>query len=187
MIKDKKRNGSRDFEALTKHVSEDSLVLWGWHPGGHRAPVSVPHDVFVARFKQWAAAGGPCPTEKVAAAHTAAISLADVAGTWRLRSISETGDSTIATYQLIATADPSGWTFNVPARNPIPVRVTTAGDSIMTEAGPFESVLRKGVSVTLRGVLRLEGGKLAGTTVAAFGRDGPDSVLRVRTEGTRLR
>ncbi len=65
MIKDKKRNGGRDFEVLTKHVSEDSLVLWGWHPGGPRAPVSVPHDVFVARFKQWAAAGGPCPEQKV--------------------------------------------------------------------------------------------------------------------------
>jgi len=66
MIKDKKANGGRDFEALTKHVSEDSLVLWGWHPGGEREPVSVPHDVFVAKFKQWAAAGGPCPGEQVA-------------------------------------------------------------------------------------------------------------------------
>jgi mono/diheme cytochrome c family protein len=66
IIKDKKQNGGRDFEALTKHVSADSLVLWGWRPGGRREPVSVPHDVFVARFKQWAAAGGPCPAEKVA-------------------------------------------------------------------------------------------------------------------------
>jgi len=66
MIKDKKANGGRNFEALTKHVSEDSLVLWGWHPGGKREPVSVAHDVFVARFKQWAAAGGPCPGEQVA-------------------------------------------------------------------------------------------------------------------------
>jgi hypothetical protein len=66
MIKDKKANGGRNFEALTKHVSEDSLVLWGWHPGGEREPVSVPHDVFVAKFKQWAAAGGPCPGEQVA-------------------------------------------------------------------------------------------------------------------------
>jgi hypothetical protein len=47
--------------ALTTHVSEDKLVLWGWTPGGARAPVSVPHDEFVAKFKQWAAAGGPCP------------------------------------------------------------------------------------------------------------------------------
>jgi hypothetical protein len=46
---------------MLKHVSEDELVLWGWAPGGDRAPVSVPHGEFVSRFSQWAAAGGPCP------------------------------------------------------------------------------------------------------------------------------
>jgi len=67
MLKDKSRNGGRNFEKLIEHVSSDSLVLWGWHPGGARAPVSVPHDEFVAKFKQWAAAGGPCPEGQVAA------------------------------------------------------------------------------------------------------------------------
>ena len=61
MIKDKKSNGDRDFAALLKHVGEDKLVLWGWNPGVGRAPVSVPHDQFVAAFKLWADAGGPCP------------------------------------------------------------------------------------------------------------------------------
>jgi hypothetical protein len=65
MLKDKSKNGGRDFDKLIEHVSSDSLVLWGWHPGGERAPVSVPHDEFVAKFKQWAAAGGPCPEELV--------------------------------------------------------------------------------------------------------------------------
>ncbi len=65
-IKDPQRNGGKDFDALIKHVAEDKLVLWGWSPGGERAPVSVPHDEFVARFKQWAAAGGPCPGGGVA-------------------------------------------------------------------------------------------------------------------------
>ncbi|UHQ22988.1 hypothetical protein LVB77_20465 [Lysobacter sp. 5GHs7-4] len=61
MIQDKKSNGGRDFAALLKHVSEDKLVLWGWEPGGDRAPVAVPHAQFVAQFKLWADAGGPCP------------------------------------------------------------------------------------------------------------------------------
>jgi len=60
-VKSRKENGDRDFAALIKHVSEDKLVLWGWNPGGERAPISVPHDEFVAQFKQWADAGGPCP------------------------------------------------------------------------------------------------------------------------------
>src|SRR3989344_2193886 len=38
MIKDRASNGERDFAALIKHVSEDKLVLWGWNPGGDRAP-----------------------------------------------------------------------------------------------------------------------------------------------------
>ncbi|MGH7699697.1 MAG: hypothetical protein ACREMJ_04135 [Gemmatimonadales bacterium] len=62
-IKSKRANGGRDLEALLHHVSEDQLVLWGWDPGAGRAPVSVPHDEFVARFQQWAAAGGPCPSD----------------------------------------------------------------------------------------------------------------------------
>ena len=66
MLKDKSKNGGRNFTKLIEHVSSDSLVLWGWHPGGNRQPVSVPHDEFVTKFKQWAAAGGPCPTEAVA-------------------------------------------------------------------------------------------------------------------------
>ena len=61
MIPDESRNGGRDFDALLKHVSEDALVLWGWEPGAGRAPVAVPHDRFVAAFKTWAEAGGPCP------------------------------------------------------------------------------------------------------------------------------
>lgn len=46
---------------MLKHVSEDKLVLWGWEPGGERKPVSVPHAEFVAAFKTWSDAGGPCP------------------------------------------------------------------------------------------------------------------------------
>jgi hypothetical protein len=66
MIQDPSRNGKRDLAAMEKHVAEDKLVLWGWEPGGARAPVSVPHAEFVAAFQQWRAAGAPCP-EKGAA------------------------------------------------------------------------------------------------------------------------
>lgn len=61
VIKDKRLNGDRDLAALLQHVSEDKLVLWGWNPGGTRAPVPVPHAQFVAQFKAWADAGAPCP------------------------------------------------------------------------------------------------------------------------------
>ena len=60
MIRDEQANGGRDFEALITHVSSDKLVLWVWSPGDEREPVPVAHRKFVAKFKQWAAAGGPC-------------------------------------------------------------------------------------------------------------------------------
>ncbi len=61
VVKNRASNGNRDLAALIEHVSHDKLVLWGWAPGGRRAPVSVSHDDFVAQFKTWVAAGAPCP------------------------------------------------------------------------------------------------------------------------------
>jgi hypothetical protein len=61
-LKDTMSNGGKDLAALTKHVESDGLVLWGWSPGVDRDAVPVPHAEFVAKFKQWVAAGAPCPT-----------------------------------------------------------------------------------------------------------------------------
>jgi hypothetical protein len=60
-LKDTQQNGGKDMAALIEHVDHDKLVLWGWEPGLGRAPVPVAHAEFVAAFKTWAAAGGPCP------------------------------------------------------------------------------------------------------------------------------
>jgi hypothetical protein len=59
-LKDTSMNGGKDLDALVHHVSSDPLVLWGWNPGAGRRPVSIPHDRFVEKFKQWVAAGAPC-------------------------------------------------------------------------------------------------------------------------------
>ena len=59
-LKNTKANGGKNLAALITHVRDDKLVLWGWDPGVGRKPVSVPHDVFVAKFEQWVAAGAPC-------------------------------------------------------------------------------------------------------------------------------
>jgi hypothetical protein len=59
-LKDESSNGGKNRDALVRHVASDKLVLWGWNPGVGRDPVSIPHDQFVAKFKQWVAAGAPC-------------------------------------------------------------------------------------------------------------------------------
>jgi hypothetical protein len=116
----------------------------------------------------------------------APIALADIAGKWNVRTMAESGDSTLVTYELVATGDTSGWSLNFPKRKPVPMRVVAvAGDSIVTEAGPFESVLRKGIKVTTNSVFRLQDGKLAGTTIAHYATSGPDTVRNLRIDGTR--
>jgi hypothetical protein len=74
----------------------------------------------------------------------------------------------------------------MPKRKPIAVRiVSVAGDSVVAEAGPYESVLRKGVQVTTDNTLRLKDGKLVGKTIAHYKTTKPDSVLELQVEGTR--
>ena len=120
-----------------------------------------------------------------APAAPAPISLADVAGKWTMRTMPADADTTLLTFELVAGADGSGWVFNFPKRKPVPVRVSTSGDSIVTEAGPYESVLRKGTQVTTNSVLRLKDGKLVGTTVAHYKTTGADTVRMLRVEGTK--
>jgi hypothetical protein len=113
------------------------------------------------------------------------MSLGDVAGKWNVRATTGAGDSLVG-YQLTATTDTLGWTITFPNRKPIPMRIVAVdGDSVVTEAGPYESVLRKGVQVRTRNVNRLQDGKLVGTTEARYVTTGADSVLRLRTEGKR--
>ena len=115
----------------------------------------------------------------------AEISLADIAGKWNLRTMDEVGGNVVES-ELTATADTSGWTLTRPNGKTVPVRVVAVGgDSIITEAGPYESALRKGVQVRARTVIRLREGKLVGTTEARYTMKGGDSVANRPTEGTR--
>ena len=60
-LKDVKQTGGKDLPAMLAHVRDVPLVQWGWSPGLGRAPVPVPHALFVERFQAWIDAGAPCP------------------------------------------------------------------------------------------------------------------------------
>jgi hypothetical protein len=125
-------------------------------------------------------------TAPAAPAASPTISLADVAGKWKMRSTDEGGGNPVEV-EMVATADTSGWTLNSPKRKPISIRVVAvAGDSIVTESGPYESFIRKGMQVTTRTVTRLQGGKLVGTIDARYATKGGDSVAHRIIEGTRV-
>ncbi len=87
----------------------------------------------------------------------AAMSLADLAGKWKLRTTDEAGGNAVES-GLTATADTTGWTLTRPGGKVVPVHVVAvAGDSLALEPDPYESALRKGVQVRSRMVLRLQG------------------------------
>jgi hypothetical protein len=129
----------------------------------------------------------PAPPPPAAPPAAAPINMSDVAGMWTFTTKGATSDSVLVTYTLTATADTSGWILALPNRKPMTVKVTISGDSIMTASPEYESVLRKGTQVQTFGVLRMSGDKLVGTTVAHYKTKGADSVVNLRTEGTKMK
>lgn len=126
-----------------------------------------------------AAAPAPPPAKAIAAA--------DVAGKWQFRTVPESGtDTTSTNYVLTATADTAGWFITFANGLKVPQSVTLSGDSIIEKSGVYSSVRRKGVKVTTNTVLHMVGGKLIGNTVAHYATTGPDSVLRLKGEGTKM-
>jgi hypothetical protein len=117
----------------------------------------------------------------------AALSLADVAGKWQFTNVPTTGTDTSPTlYVLNATADTTGWSIEFPNGLKVPLTVHPLGDSIHTIAGPFASQRRKNVKVRTEATMRMEDGKLVGTTTARYDTKGADSVLQLRGVGTRM-
>jgi hypothetical protein len=60
-IKDPARNGGKSMDELIHHMSEDSLVGWGWHPGVGREPAPGTQKEFGALIKAWVDTGAACP------------------------------------------------------------------------------------------------------------------------------
>jgi cytochrome c5 len=60
-IKDPKRNGGKSMEQLIEHMSDDTLVGWGWAPGGNREPAPGTQKEFGELIRAWAETGAACP------------------------------------------------------------------------------------------------------------------------------
>lgn len=115
-----------------------------------------------------------------------ALALADVAGKWKFSSVPESGtDTTPTLYVLTATADTTGWVITFPSGVKSRLHVSASGDSIVARSDTFASQRRKGVKVMTESSWHLQNGKLAGTSIAHYVKAGADSVLRLRSEGTK--
>src|ERR1700722_13942405 len=72
------------------------------------------------------------------------IKLSDVAGKWAVNG--RPGNDTVVVHSVVAaTANPKTWTLTYPNREPLPMRIAACGgETIVAEAGPSPSMLRKG-------------------------------------------
>ncbi len=127
----------------------------------------------------------PPPPVVVPAPPAVTIDMATVAGTWDIQVMGMGSDSILTTGTLVATGDMAGWMLQLPNRDPMPLQVTIAGDSVITEAPEYESVLRKGVMVRTTSVYRMVGPNFNGLTTATYKGAGADSVVMLRNVGTR--
>jgi hypothetical protein len=60
-IKDPKRNGGKTLAAIHEHMAHDTLVGWGWAPGGTRTPAPGTQAQFGELIKAWIDSGAACP------------------------------------------------------------------------------------------------------------------------------
>ena len=58
---DPKLNGGRTKQQLIDHVTSDTLVLWGWHPGDGPTLPPLNHAEFAKQFKRWIDKGAYLP------------------------------------------------------------------------------------------------------------------------------
>lgn len=61
-LKDKSRNGNRTLEDIHKHMAEDGLVGWAWHPGSGRQAAPGTQQQFGALIQAWIETGAHCPS-----------------------------------------------------------------------------------------------------------------------------
>ena len=112
------------------------------------------------------------------------ISLADLVGTWNMRTTStDPADTLVNEYQIVI--DEAGWSMNFPDREPVSVTAVVDGDKVITDSEPFESVRHPGTMVTTHTVFHMEGDRLVGDVTATWRMAAGDSVAQLRTEGTR--
>jgi len=133
--------------------------------------------------KDTTAAMAPAP----APAPAPTVSLADLAGKWKITTTPVSGkDTSTTTATLVATADTTGWALELPNKEKVPLQVTVSGDSVIAKSAVYSSMRRKGKKVWTESAFHLQSGKLAGTTVAHYEKAGADSLLTLRAEGTKL-
>jgi len=131
-----------------------------------------------------ATACAPKEAETPASEPAAATTLADFAGTWQVASVLEGTPDTVKS-TMTGGADGASWTMSLEGRPNIPVTASVVGDSLIGQTAEYESILRKGVMVTVRTASVLSGGMLNGNLIATYKTPTGEQVVKGTMTGTR--
>jgi hypothetical protein len=115
-----------------------------------------------------AACGAPKEEAKPAAPPPPPPTLATFAGTWQTTSV--VGDTKKDTVKstMTGTADSTGWSLAFPGGPTVALKPSISGDSLVVQSAEYESVLRKGVKVSVRTASVLKDGMLEGSMEATY-------------------
>lgn len=108
------------------------------------------------------------------------------AGTWNGRGMVGANDSVLIVFALTISADGKSATMGFFNQDPVPARIlAVGGDSMVTEAGPYQSVLRPWEAVTsLHSVAHFKGNKMWGSFDAVYAKG---ETAEGRIEATRVK
>jgi len=107
-------------------------------------------------------------------------------GTWNGQSTLGANDSVLIIFVLTIASDAKTAIMKVANQNLIPIRIlAVGGDSMVTEAGPYRSIVRPWEGVkTLRTVAHIKGDTIRGTTEVLYA---SGELVKARTKATRVR
>jgi hypothetical protein len=121
-----------------------------------------------------------------AMAAPAALTAADIAGTWKGVNMGETSDSVTGRWTAMSASDTSGSVTSEGSTEAIPYTVVFDADSMIATSAAFTNPAdAKGPKLMFRSIGRLKDGKLMGTSVNMLASKPDSVVLRERFEATR--
>jgi hypothetical protein len=124
-------------------------------------------------------------TTAIAPAPAPAMSLASVAGTWKVIMKPQGRDTVVSSY-LLDTSDSTSWKMTFPNAQRVGVRVTgMSGDTVLAATDWNLSPIRKGLQARSDIKYWMQDGKLLGTHLAHYKTTGPDTVRVFVVEGTK--
>lgn len=137
----------------------------------------------VAGFLATLAACTPASEQAEAPPPPPAPTLVDFAGTWN--TVSTLPGAAPVESKMIGSADGTTWKLVLPGRDTIPLQTSIVGDSLVSVSGEYESILRRGVMVTVRTAGVRSGEELVGSLTATYRTSSGSEVVNGTFRSTR--